>query len=196
MTDREILKELLAYNADPRRPVIDEVINYALIRNRMNLEDYEIWLDVTTSYLKGDQFYHDTTKFLYTELNGQYDMTIKEIMEWLIDGNKIICKENGYIIKLNNSGNFARLVNDEYQELAYTPNLALFEKYEEPVWYDNIPEQGILCWVNGDLVAIITEFSHTISGVQYKRKNGMMYTIAKPFTYDELMQYFYNPDQF
>ena len=69
----------------------------------------------------------------------------------------------------------------------------------EPKWYDNIPEQGVLCFVaqkqheleQSQLVRIIFEF---FDG-RFKQRNGFVWKYARPVTLEEIQHLIYKGGQ-
>jgi len=68
---------------------------------------------------------------------------------------------------------------------------------EEEKWYDNIPEQGILCWVGDGPDSIQTKRKISIivakRGVMYVSKDGFsLFHYAIPVTREEIDRMFIN----
>ena len=74
--------------------------------------------------------------------------TQQEIWEYLIEGGEVI-SDTGVKYKLiNGAVHTLSVIADKYKIGGVSFSLVNnYKPYIEPKWYDNIPEQGILCWV-------------------------------------------------
>lgn len=86
----------------------------------------------------------------------------------------------------------------------YNPNMhGIWEPYEEPKWYENIPPQGVLCWAGHDpemplvRIAIIESYDRSSmargSNIPFVAANGTRWRAAVPLTFEEAVGLVYKP---
>ncbi|MDA3807607.1 MAG: hypothetical protein PF440_06820 [Thiomicrorhabdus sp.] len=69
----------------------------------------------------------------------------------------------------------------------------------EPRWYDNIPPQGILCWVSDNAsterrhVAVVVKRHTASSAYRFERTGGVFSIYATPLTQDDYSNIVYKP---
>lgn len=91
--------------------------------------------------------------------------SLKEIYTALIEG-KTIEKKHGIKVHINSHGCLVNYNNDSV--CFYFDDPSQWSEYKEPQWYDNIPEEGVICWVsdyvkeNKDSVRLITKYTQSI----------------------------------
>lgn len=109
----------------------------------------------------------------------------KEMIKALLDGKTII----------NESGN-KYVLNDEGMILhtTYTPNFNRYDNWQEykaPQWFDNIPEKGVLCWVN-DLSVVRKDIASVIikrcGDKWFSSKDSVCWKFATPVKPEECYQ--------
>jgi len=59
---------------------------------------------------------------------------------------------------------------------------------EEEKWYDNLPPQGVLCWINGEKKKIRLVIGYDAESAKYNTTVGFVYH-AEPLTLEEVKQY-------
>jgi len=146
---------------------------------------------------------HDTGEhgYIFEEVTG-FNST-RELWAWLIDGNKVKYKSNLYLIPED------RVVFLENDMLYSTTgdrktkyHLNLYNMYvpaiiTTPEWYDNIPKQGILCWVHNynkdrkDSISLIKEYDSTRENKFVNFRSEVRITafgFATPLTEEELLE--------
>lgn len=113
-------------------------------------------------------------------------MTRKEILQWLLNGNRIAkvswfgtgspikCIEYdvNYIMTLVYKDGMTQQSNEVFS------NTDEWVEYNEPEWYDSIPSQGTICYVDNNVVDIIYSYdkiTHLFSGLykDYHMANPM-----------------------
>lgn len=111
----------------------------------------------------------------------------------LLAGKKIRCVEDMQVYELEEDGNL---------HTCYNPNMpGIWEPYEEPKWYENIPQQGILCWGNNgtdtsdrEVVLIVEYKPDCLFSPEYKyRTLTHGWKEATPLTFEEAVNLIYNP---
>lgn len=79
----------------------------------------------------------------------------------------------------------------------WSPDLTYRIKPEEPEWWENIPEHGVLCWVSDDnckpnssnyMRVIITKIEKS-SYFAFKDKHNVKWSFATPLTNEEIKQF-------
>lgn len=125
--------------------------------------------------------------------------TQQEIWQYVLEGGKVRSKvsnniyyfKDGFLTKHN-------LENKDNREHATELHLRKadqWEKYvEPPKWYENIPEQGVLCWVDynnhPDIKCMVLVKS--FDGVKDVRSvDDLYYDTATPVTEEEVKQFIY-----
>jgi hypothetical protein len=124
---------------------------------------------------------------------------VSEIWSALFDGKKIKGEAySGYFYLkdgdiYNASGGIADWV---LQDLRYPTYWSI---YEDPKWYDSIPEQGVLCWVNAfnkdlrSIPAVIVNADKSIG--RYQDVNTVLWKYATPVTPEEAENLIYRPEK-
>lgn len=107
----------------------------------------------------------------------------------LLKGKPVRCVEDTMVYKLEN-GNL---------HTCYNPNMhGIWEPYEEPKWYENIPPQGILCRVGDDperppqRVAVVDNYNLNAK-FPFVIQNGTRWSFATPLTFEEAVNLVYKP---
>lgn len=112
----------------------------------------------------------------------------QEMWEYLIGGGEIclisdrdaqVGLENGRINTPYNIG--------EYQ---------YWQRYEKPKWYENIPEQGILCRVatGTGTKSVRAIKDYVVNGLHtYRDDYGNHWAFAEPLTFEEAVELIYKP---
>lgn len=120
----------------------------------------------------------------------------QELWEYLsVEGNRVISKETGWQY-LFIQGRLCRLVDGmsaKEVDVLFT-NVHHFIKYQVPVqanWYDNIPEQGVLCWVS-DLSPDKKELLCRMKSATISR-GGCSWKYVTPVTQEEVDKCIYHP---
>ena len=124
--------------------------------------------------------------------------TQQEIWEYLIKEGEVI-SNTGVRFKLINGEVHTLLVtSDRYQAGgASFSHVSKYKPYIQPKWYDNIPKQGILCWVWDTLdgtkdVGIIHAIKEDDKSIRYlDNHNQYLWEYAVPITEEEIMKYIY-----
>lgn len=118
----------------------------------------------------------------------------KEIWKYLVEeeGRKVfhIGKENQLVgFKEGELWNFKE-DRKSHIDFVYSSKWKL---YVEKPWYENIPEQGVLCWIGDDETSVLTKklinivVSYTIhNSFPYTLKSGCTYKFAIPLTKEEV----------
>ena len=131
--------------------------------------------------------------------------SVQEIYAYLGAGGIVKAKNNAIIYYFENDELTREYTKDGRKdtqreketcsEIIAIFDIDIFEKYERPIiknWYDDIPEQGILC--------MVCHIPGTVNNVVlvYKKKAGAYYDTAggcwsnaRPATLDDLKQYLY-----
>lgn len=123
--------------------------------------------------------------------------TQEEVWSYLINEKGIVkyrpgcieytlCFKNGFLVDFLTGGINRGLCLSEVDKV---------KKYIEPKWYDNIPEQGVLCWVglqanSQNTVAIIKEYDKDNGKAKFKGPD-VNCPYATPLTEEEVKQYIY-----
>ena len=118
--------------------------------------------------------------------------TQAEMWTHLLQGGKVKSAIDGQVCELKD-GNL-----DTYRDVtaAFT-----WEKYGESKWYENIPEQGILCWVSNaypderDEIAVVRKYTHSNAFnpvYTYSNANGA-WKWAEPLTGQDAVSRIYKP---
>lgn len=125
----------------------------------------------------------------------------QELWEYLISGGKVC--------KANDGNSFYSLINGKVHKThadgvstGWTSNFMNFTGYEKyiepPKWYENIPEQGVLCWVDpksgtlGRLIRLIGGYDPSYSNCFISKTcKGISWDNATPLTEEEVKQYIY-----
>jgi len=122
---------------------------------------------------------------------------IKELYQALIDGKTIQNNKNLDQAKLG----FDKLLYKAHAKEHFVyPGLDYvfyqtdqWSIYEEPKWYDNIPEWGVLCWVTGTKKPLTSYTTiRLIEGLNAYNQfvsAGNIWNNAIPLTKEEVMQY-------
>ena len=137
--------------------------------------------------------------FIYEEVTG-FNNT-KELWEWLLAGNKVEYRngiKNNTIVYMENGTVY---LSNEYQ-LKAPYQLVYYSSYI-PVsittteWYDDIPEQGIFCWVHDyhkdrkDNISLIKEYDSTRENkfINFRSEARIVsFYFATPLTQEELLE--------
>jgi hypothetical protein len=108
-------------------------------------------------------------------MSKQQFTKVSEIWAALLDGKKIACSRyEGYF--LLKAGDIRNSICDlESGFICDTFSRAHeWSVYEEPKWYDDIPEQGVLCWA-GNSESMLN--AHGLASI-IRRKEGIWYCSA------------------
>ena len=115
-------------------------------------------------------------------------LTRQEVFQALADGKEVELKA---LIWEDFEGIFN---NFDALELKFFNEYEWRIKPEPPKWYENIPEHGVLCWINDidpqhrNLISIITDYDSN-SKLRFRRKNLGGWQYATPLTDDEIKQF-------
>ena len=114
----------------------------------------------------------------------------REIYEALLAGETLDAKD--FInekVKLNERGRLVNQNGDLSEQLFAVP--ANWSIYKEPKWYENIPDGGVLCWVNGEkIVDSITDYDSDFKN-RFTSANDNFHS-AKPLTKQEIQVFMDN----
>lgn len=128
----------------------------------------------------------------------------QEIWEYLIAGGMVQKINSGSIYGLINGTICKKYPDNIFRKYVVTfIHPELFRTYQEPAvtnWYDNIPPQGVLCWVS-DGIGQPTRFIHagmdTITAYRRGTRAQFISTVrwcyATPVTQEEVNELIYNP---
>jgi hypothetical protein len=145
----------------------------------------------------------DPNKLELYEENEKGFSSQQQIWEYLISGGKV-CKTNWDTSFYSLIEGKVHRTRTDGVSTGWTSNFLKFtdyEKYVEPSkWYENIPKQGILCWVwykgdKGKDIAIVLSYDKN-ERRPFNTKNAEMledcgYDFATPLTEEEVKQYIY-----
>lgn len=127
--------------------------------------------------------------------------TLVEFFQKLIDGETIIINENFYKLK-DNELMYLSPTNNDFERSTISVNFIIdcddVYATKTPEWYDNIPEQGILCeaWDdNSDIkyFRIIKKY-HSSQRRKFVDINGLEWHNAVPVTLDDIKELIYDPN--
>lgn len=113
--------------------------------------------------------------------------TDREKLEHLLNGGKLKAGTAGYK-HLDELGNLKWV--DSIQSGII--NLNDSEIYHEQKWYENIPEQGVLCWISDfdenskSIMHIITRYDKNRDHSNFISKSQTQWRYATPVTADEI----------
>lgn len=134
----------------------------------------------------------------WLELVEQNDFqSEQEVWQWLVNGN-ILKHVNGDLYKFIDgilhckstyAGNF-----NTFEEISNFKNFAYnWFKYVEPQWFENIPEQGILCWVwyreEARDLGIVISYDAVKDPVYPFETKSSVYKYATPASLEEIEKY-------
>lgn len=114
-------------------------------------------------------------------------LTRQEVFQALADGKEIEYKLHANSV-YSELGNYNNLMPHDFNDFDWRI------KPEPPKWYENIPEHGVLCWINDidpqhrNLISIITDYDSN-SKLRFRRKNLGGWQYATPLTDDEIKQF-------
>jgi hypothetical protein len=114
----------------------------------------------------------------------------QELLEYMFQGGKVRLEDSKNIYTYEN-GKAVCINRRDIEVVANFSNYKEFLKYTEPKWYDNIPEQGILCWVwssseSRKLLRVI----RTYNGNKFRSTLGF-WRNARPATQEEVNKLIY-----
>jgi len=121
--------------------------------------------------------------------------TTADIYKALLEGKKITShylSTSSFYVYLKNGA----LVNDADCDVTWGfSSPESWQEYVEPQWYDNIPEQGILCWVwDGDYadkrVTVIRRYAK--DSYEEGGTSTWFWYNAIPLTHEEVEELIYN----
>jgi hypothetical protein len=116
-------------------------------------------------------------------------LTRKEVLQALADGKTIELKNPRWAdYRPLDHTNYLPLKSDSFNNFDWRI------KPKPPKWYENIPEQGILCWIsdrNPELKINIACITKIMVGryVDYIDRNGVKWGYATPLTNEEIEQF-------
>ena len=118
--------------------------------------------------------------------------TDEEVMRVLLDGYVIEDIGDSSLLKLTD-GSFLWLYEDG-TSVPYALGDALVStlevyKEEEVPWYENIPEQGILCWLSDVSPEVKSCFGKVFSKDKEGFTASVSFKYATPMTLEEIKQY-------
>jgi len=120
--------------------------------------------------------------------------TTADIYKALLEGKKIasmdIYLDSSYVYLKNGD-----LVNDKDHHVTWGfSSPESWQEYIEPKWYDNIPEQGILCWVwntKTERTIRILKYYYAETQYPYMVDGGYGWEYATPLTREEAEELIY-----
>ena len=122
-------------------------------------------------------------------------LTFKQFSSALLDGRILEHTVQKICIHLNPEGHIAFT---ESGNLAKPPglNLANWQEYSEPKWYDSIPKQGRMCWVSDHdpdercYAQVIRTYQPITSPNQpFESASSTVWKYATPVTEEEFKHY-------
>lgn len=130
-----------------------------------------------------------------TNTNKQFTNQ-SDIFTHLLAGGKLKHDNIDAIVYLNDGVLVSRKGDVEIPTYFGFFNPRLWHSYEEPNWYDNIPAQGVLCWVSD----ASPEHRTYLAVIKDKRKSGfselddgLSWKFATPLTKEEVQKLIYEP---
>ena len=129
--------------------------------------------------------------------------TKKQIYKALIDGLTITNGKGYWKVKLSSDDLlYGKYGNDRewtLQDFNFN-NVTDWSIYEEPKWYDNIPECGVLCWCSSKANAPTPRLLRVVEYMNghsycFHTDSGGCFPEATPLTKGEVMQYIWNGDE-
>jgi hypothetical protein len=120
--------------------------------------------------------------------------THREKLKHLLNGGKL--KEEYGTKQLNHDGNLIWENNLE----SLVIDLENSEIYHEPKWYENIPEQGVLCWVSDiymdtkKMIYLVNKYNEA-NEFKFSYGNASCWRYATPLTKAEALQYIMEPQK-
>lgn len=118
-----------------------------------------------------------------------------EILEWLLQGKEVRCKAN--------QTETYKIIDDQIKYLRYNKvhsyaasTFYNFQQFEKVLnWYENIPEQGVLCkcWDDNEddyFINIIYKYDPSDDSLNFESKDGKFMN-AVPLTKKEVLELAY-----
>jgi hypothetical protein len=128
--------------------------------------------------------------------------TQEEIWDWLKEGGCLVNRINKLHYKKLHEGfvsNFDvetnAFIDRSDTGFAYTQDWSEYTPTVKKEWYENIPEQGVLCYVSHEdttkpYISVITSYNRN----HFRTSEGCMYKKAIPLTEEEVKQFIYKED--
>ena len=121
--------------------------------------------------------------------------SIVALLEHLINGGKAINIHSNciYYLKDNHLYREYKGSKEGNQSISFIEPYYYFVPYKEPKWYDNIPKEGVLCWVWDDheknkIIDVVTCFNK----IQYfETLSDGTWLNAIPLTIKEIVKFTY-----
>jgi hypothetical protein len=127
-------------------------------------------------------------------VESPYFKTQQEVYKYLCEkeGNKII-REDTDLIYYFEAGELVKKDNSSIQVIEGFYKGGKYKPYIETHWYDNIPEQGVLCWVwNNKQENKIVDIIKCKDGEYYiSALDNIRWGNATPLTEEKVKQYIY-----
>jgi hypothetical protein len=134
---------------------------------------------------------------------GDIMKSTAECYKALLDGERLICKDefttskpiriadNGQVI-IEDTKRFHKIIYPAFE------HPEKWEIYEEPKWYENIPEDGVLCWVSDikkddkECIAAICHHNEKVNNPYIELGAGVGWKYATPLTKEEIQVFLNN----
>jgi hypothetical protein len=100
------------------------------------------------------------------------------VIKYLIEGKTLVSRD-GLFVRLDFDGNQVDLKGNPVTFSFLNPEI--WSEYKEPQWYDNIPNEGVLCWLSSD----VTD-KKLIAGVVIRYENH-----GKPLFHTNFSSYYH-----
>lgn len=202
------------YNPEEIKMIGKVVVNIEAGKTYRTREGKEVTLEPWDEYpLTGSNgfiYCKSLTGSVYANEHSEFD-----IVEEVVKEPVTTFTTQQEIYKHLASGGYVRLYADSICGFTEEGTLAVFDNYGsfmypsdrtftnasswqvatiEPMWYENIPEQGILCWVDdnsGTQLRIVTKYRSEFEFHFKVEGTGVWYKNATPLTLEEIKQYIY-----
>jgi len=159
---------------------------------------------ITRYVLPADEYNYlhwDVTEVIIkTEEVPQTYTNIKEVMEALLAGKVLLSSNGNAIYKLKDN----KVLNKSATLGNAWTNSNLFPQYLVPSteyippkeWYEQIPEEGVLCWVDDRKDSVLTSTAVIVAYLEitsypFVSKSGSQWIYAKPLTQEEANKLIY-----
>ena len=149
---------------------------------------------------------NDLVEEMDEDIKDKSFKSVQEIYAYLGNGGIVKVKNNAIIYYFENDELTREYIKDGRKDtqreketrseiMSINFDIDNFEKYERPVtknWYDDIPEQGILCMVRHKFETVneVTLIFRKTDNL-YRDMNGNCWSNARPATLEDLKQYLY-----
>jgi len=123
--------------------------------------------------------------------------SIVALLEHLINGGKAINIHSNciYYLKDNHLYREYKGSKEGNQSISFIEPYYYFVPYKEPKWYDNIPKEGVLCWVWDDgtktckRIQVICKIKEGV--YKFVNRGELSWRYAEPLTREEVEQLIY-----